>query len=352
MIEMIKGNHAISEAAIRYGARMYAGYPITPSTEIMEYLSWRMPEVGGVFIQAESELAGINMVIGGAACGVRSFTASSGPGISLKQEGITQLYDEELAAVIINVVRYGNGIGTLYSSQCDYLRETRGGGNGDYRPIVLCPESIQEAVDLVGVAFDLADKYRTVSVLMTEGALGQMMEPCTMPDFIETKRAPWAFDGKYSYKKVGIFDRDSRKEAVLMNQKHYDIKQNEQRWEDENLEEADYVFVAFGLPGRSTKGAVKQLIADGHKVGFIRPITAWPFPEKAFSKINKNVKGIISVEANATGQMVEDVALTVKKMMKADVPVYCLPYVYGIPTMKQIIQDYGKITTGDIKEVY
>src|SRR6056297_2912070 len=157
---MIKGNHAISESAIRNGARLYAGYPITPSTEIMEYLSWRMSEVGGTFIQAESELAGINMVVGGSACGVRSFTASSGPGISLKQEGITQLYDEELPAVIINVVRYGNGIGTLYTAQCDYLRETRGGGNGDYRPIVLCPSSIQEAVDLVGTAFDLSDKYR------------------------------------------------------------------------------------------------------------------------------------------------------------------------------------------------
>jgi 2-oxoglutarate ferredoxin oxidoreductase subunit alpha len=352
MGKMIKGNHAIAEAAIRHGARLYAGYPITPSTEVMEYLSWRMPEVGGAFVQAESELAGINMVVGGAACGVRSFTASSGPGISLKQEGITQLYDEELPAVIINVVRYGNGIGTLHTAQCDYLRETRGGGNGDYRAIVLCPESIQEAVDLLGDAFDLADKYRTVSVLMTEGALGQMMEPCELPEFIEPKRGSWAFDGKYSYKKQGIFDRDSMKEAVLMNEKHNTIKANEQRWEDGHLEDADYVFVAFGLPGRSTKGAVQRLRAEGHKVAFIRPITAWPFPENAFEKINKNVKGLITVEANATGQLVEDVALTVKKVMKADLPVYCLPYVFGIPTTKEICADYEKITKGDIKEVF
>ena len=251
MGDMIKGNNAIAEAAVRAGARLYAGYPITPSTEIMEYLSWRMDEVGGTFIQAESELAGINMVVGGAACGVRSFTASSGPGISLKQEGITQLYDEELAAVVINVVRYGNGIGTLYSAQCDYLRETRGGGNGDYRTIVLCPESIQEAVDLVTLSFDLAEKYRTVVTLMTEGSLGQMMEPCEFPDFQEVKKQPWGFDGKYSYKKPGIFDRDSRKEAVLLNEKHNAIKENEQRWEYNSLEDADYVFVSYGLPGRS-----------------------------------------------------------------------------------------------------
>ncbi|AHM58005.1 ketoisovalerate oxidoreductase subunit VorB (plasmid) [Peptoclostridium acidaminophilum DSM 3953] len=352
MGDMIKGNEAIAEAAVRAGARLYAGYPITPSTEIMEYLSWRMPEIGGTFVQAESELAGINMVVGGAACGVRSFTASSGPGMSLKQEGITQLYDEELAAVVINVVRYGNGIGTLHTAQCDYLRETRGGGNGDYRTIVLCPESIQEAVDLTGLAFDLAEKYRTVATLMTEGALGQMMEPCELPEFKEVKRQPWGFDGKYSYKKVGIFDRDSMKEAVLLNEKHDLIKANEQRWEDGDIEDADYVFVAYGLPGRSTKGAVEQLKAQGHKVGFIRPIIAWPFPENAFAKVNPNVKGFITVEANATGQLVDDVALTVKKSMKSDIPVYCLPYVYGIPAMKAIQEDFVKIAAGEIKEVY
>jgi len=351
MGDMIKGNEAIAEAAIRAGARLYAGYPITPSTEIMEYISARMPEVGGTFVQAESEIAGINMVVGGAACGVRSFTASSGPGMSLKQEGITQLYDEELAAVLINVVRYGNGIGTLYSAQCDYLRETRGGGNGDYRIMVLCPESIQEAVDLTVLSFDLAEKYRMPVMLMTEGALGQMMEPCDLPEFKEVKRQPWGFDGKYSYKKVGIFDRDSMKEAVLLNEKHNTIKATEQRWEDGNVEDAEYVFVSFGLPGRSTKGAVEQLRAQGHKVGFIRPITAWPFPENAFEKVNPNVKGFITVEANATGQMVDDVALTVKKM-KSSAPVYCLPYVYGVPAMKAIQADFAKIAAGEIKEVY
>ena len=219
MAEMMKGNVAVAEAAVRAGVRMYAGYPITPTTEIMEYLSWRLPEVGGTFIQAESELAGINMVIGAASCGVRALTASSGPGISLKQEGVSTLADEELSAVVINMCRYGNGLGTLFTSQCDYNRETRGGGNGDYRCIVMCPSSIQEAVDMIAEAYDVAEKYRVVVVMLGEGALGQMMEPVELPDFQEPKRNPWGFDGKYTYKKIGIFERDSMKEAVELNAK-------------------------------------------------------------------------------------------------------------------------------------
>lgn len=352
MAEMMKGNIAIAEAAVRAGVRLYAGYPITPSTEIMEYLSGRLPEVGGAFIQAESELAGINMVIGGASCGVRALTASSGPGISLKQEGISILSDEELSAVVINVVRYGNGLGTLYSSQCDYHRETKGGGNGDYRCIVLCPASIQEAVEQIFLAYELAEKYRVVTVLMTEGALGQMMEPVELPDFIEVKRNPWGFDGKYTYKKIGIFDRNSRKEAVLLNQKYAAIKDNEQRWEAEGISDADYVFVAYGLPGRSVLGAVRKLRQEGYAVGLIRPITAWPFPVKAFAAINPNVKGIITVEANATGQLVDDAALAVKKTNPRNIPAYALPYVYGVPPIKSIGEDFKKILTGEIKEVY
>lgn len=352
MANMMKGNEAIAEAAIRAGARLYAGYPITPSTEIMEYMSWRMPEVGGVFIQAESEIAGINMIIGGAACGVKAITASSGPGISLKQEGMTTLSDEQLPAVVVNTVRYGNGIGTLLSAQCDYLRETRGGGNGDYRCIVLCPASVQEAADLTVLAFDLAEKYRMVSVLMTEGALAQMMEPCELPEMREPKRFPWGFDGRYTNKKIGIFDRNSMTEAVDLNKKYNTVKENEQRWEEKYLEDAEYVFVAYGLPGRSTLGAVEALRAEGHKVGFIRPITAWPFPEKAFKKVNSDVKGFITVEANATGQLVDDVALTVKKTHEKNIPVYCRPYVFGIPGIKVIKADFEKILSGEIKEVY
>ncbi len=350
--KMMKGNVAIAEAAVRYGVRFYAGYPITPSSEIMEYLSWRLDEVGGAFVQAESELSGVNMVIGAASCGVRALTASSGPGISLKQEGVSTLCDEELSAVVINMVRYGNGLGTLYSSQTDYLRETRGGGQGDYRCIVLCPYSIQEAVDMLGLAYDLAEKYRVVTVFMAEGALGQMMEPVELPDFIETKKNPWGFDGKYSYKKIGIFDRDSMKEAVALREKYAAICENEQRWEDEGIEDADYVFVSYGLTGRSTLGAARELREAGYKVGHIRPITAWPFPHKAFAKINPNVKGIITVEANATGQLIEDVALATKKAMENNVPTYALPYVYGIPAIKDIKADFVKIANGQVREAY
>lgn len=352
MADMIKGNDAIAEAAIRAGARLYAGYPITPSTEIMEYMSWRMPEVGGVFIQAESEIAGINMIIGGAACGVRSVTASSGPGMSLKQEGMTVLSDEQLPAVVINMVRYGNGIGTLLSAQCDYLRETRGGGNGDYRCIVMCPSSVQEAVDLMSTAFDLAEKYRMVTVFMSEGALGQMMEPCELPPMRDLPRFSWGFDGKYTNKKIGIFDRNSTIEAKALNEKYEKVRELEQRWEDGYLDDAVYVFMAYGLPGRSVIGAVKELRDEGHKVGFIRPITVWPFPIKAFMKLNENVKGIISVEANATGQLVEDIALTTKKIKRGDISVYCNPHIFGIPSIKAIKQDYEDVIKGKLKEVY
>ena len=352
MAEMMKGNVAVAEAAVRAGVRMYAGYPITPTTEIMEYLSWRLPEVGGTFIQAESELAGINMVIGAASCGVRALTASSGPGISLKQEGVSTLADEELSAVVINMCRYGNGLGTLFTSQCDYNRETRGGGNGDYRCIVMCPSSIQEAVDMIAEAYDVAEKKKNKKKKLGEGALGQMMEPVELPDFQEPKRNPWGFDGKYTYKKIGIFERDSMKEAVELNAKFKKIKENEQRWESEGIEDAEYVFVAYGLCGRSTLGAVRELRAEGHKVGLIRPITAWPFPEKAFRQINPEVKGIITVEANATGQLVDDAALYTKKALKNNVPAYALPYVYGIPAISKIKEDFLKIKAGEVEEVY
>lgn len=350
MVELMKGNQAIAEAAVRAGVTFYAGYPITPSSEIMEHLSERLPELGGTFIQAESEVAGITMVMGAAACGVRALTASSGPGMSLKQEGISCISDEELSCVIVNVARFGNGLGTLLSSQCDYLRETRGGGNGDYRCIVLCPESIQEAVDFMSLAFDLAEKYRIISVLLTEGALGQMMEPCTLPDFIEPKKLPWGFDGKYSYKKIGIFDRNPYKEGLALKEKHNLIKANEQRYENIMVDDADYVFVAYGLAARACKGVVKELREEGHKVGLIRVISAWPFPEKAFSEIHSEVKAFISVEANATGQLIEDVVLYAKKAQLGNIPVYSILNLYGIPSIKETKEKYKKILSGEVKE--
>jgi len=277
MEDMIKGNHAFAEAAIRAGATFYAGYPITPSSEIMEYLSVRLPEIGGVFIQAESEGASMNILTGASASGVRCFTASSSVGMTLKQEGISHMADSYLPFLAINVVRYGTGLGTLDTGQSDYLRDTRGGGSGDYRTFVL------------------------------------------------------AIDEKAKY--------DS-------------IKENEQMWAEESLEDAEYVIVAYGLAGRSATGAVKQLRNEGYKVGLIRPITLWPFPEKAFDKVNKDVKGYISVEENATGQMVEDIALTLKKTIQSSKPVYMFANAFGIPTMKKIKADFISVRNGEIKEVY
>lgn len=353
MKQFMQGNEAIAEAAVRVGARMFAGYPITPTTEILEYLSWRLPEVGGTFVQAESEVAGIHMVVGAATCGVRALTASSGPGLSLKQEGISVLADERLPALIINSVRYGNGIGTLVSSQCDYLRDTRGGGNGDYRPFVLAPSSIQEAVDLVGIGFDLAEKYRMVCMLETEATLSHMMEDCELPEMQEPHRYDWGMDGHYTHPRIGIFDRNSVQEAKeWMVEKYALIKENEQRWEEGYLNDAEYIFVSYGLPGRSTVGAVETLRAQGEKAGFIRPITLWPFPEKVFEKISDHVKGIMTIEANATGQLIDDVALTVKRQGKGMIPVYTHPHIWGVAPRRTIIDDYQKMKAGALKEVY
>ncbi|WP_317855180.1 transketolase C-terminal domain-containing protein [Chakrabartyella piscis] len=352
MAEMMKGNVAIGEAAIRAGVRFYAGYPITPSSEIMEYLSWRLGEVDdGVFVQLENEIASINMVVGAASCGVRAMTASSGNGISLMQEAMSVLADENLPVVIITMVRYGNGLATLYSSQTDYLRETRGGGHGDYRCFVLCPYTVQEAVDMVALAYELAEKYKMVSIIMAEGALGQMMEPVDLPAFLDVKRGEWGFDGTYTNAKLGYFDRNSMTEAEELRERYDLIKENEQRWDSTDVADADYVFMGFGLAGRSCLGAVEDLQAEGHKVGFIRPITAWPFPEKAFAEIGSNTKGVIVVETNAMGQMVEDVAMYMKKH-GLQMPVYSLPYVYGVPVIQDIKDDFKKIVNNELKEVF
>ena len=352
MEDMIKGNHAFAEAAIRAGARFYAGYPITPSTEIMEYLSTRMDEVGGVFIQAESEGASMNILTGASASGVRCFTASSSVGMTLKQEGISHLADSDLPFLAINVVRYGNGLGTLNTGQSDYHRDTRGGGSGDYKCIVLAPYSIPEAVELIGLGFDLSDKYRVGAILHTEAALGQMMEPCGMPELKTVERREGCIDGTYSHKRISPLTRNRIEEAIEMKERYEKIKENEQRWEAKYLEDAEYVLVAYGLAGRSTMGTVEQLRSEGHKVGFIRPITLWPFPEKGFSNVNPDVKGYISVEENATGQMIDDIALTLKRSKNDSKPVYGLTYAYGVPAMKKIKRDFIKIVNGEIKEVY
>ena len=355
MGDMVKGNIAMAESALRAGVEVYAGYPITPSTEVMEYLSGRMPELGRTFIQAESELAAINMVMGVSSCGRRVLTASSGPGISLKQEGISYMAQLNSPAVILNVVRWGNGLGALNGSQTDYLRETRGGGNGDYRCIVLSPSTIQEGVDLIYEAFDLAEKYRCIVEIMTESGLGQMMEPCEYPEFREIKKCGWGLDGTYKVKRGDFLGRDLKKESDAYMEKVRAMRENEQRWQSEFTDDAEYVFVSFGLPGRATDGIVRELRAQGEKVGLIRPISLWPYPEKAFealAKANPNVKGFITVETNGEGQMADDVALCAKKYGFGAVPVYALAYVCDIPKDDTVKADYAKIKAGEIKGVY
>jgi len=352
---MIKGNIAVAEAAVRAGIEVYAGYPITPSTEVMEYLSKRLPDMGRTFIQAESELAAINMVMGVSACGRRVLTASSGPGISLKQEGISYMAQWDFPAVILNVVRWGNGLGSLDGSQTDYLRETRGGGNGDYRNIVLAPSTVQESVDLMYEAFDIAEKYRCIVVVMTDSGLGQMMEPCEMPPYREIKKCEWGLDGSYRVKRGDFLGRNIRGESDTYMEKVRAMRENEQRWESYGLEDAEYVFVAFGMCGRVMNGLVRQLREQGEKVGLIRPISVWPFPEKAFPELKKScpaLKGFISVETNGEGQMVEDVALYAKKTGFGNVPVYVLPYVCGVPGDGEVLSDYEKIKAGLIREVF
>ena len=350
---LMKGNQALAEACLRAGCRFFSGYPITPQTEILEYLCWRMDEVGGVCVQTESELAGVNMLFGAAAAGARALTTTAGPGFSLKQEGISYLCSSDLPAVIVDVQRIGCGLGDIFMGQGDYWQLTRGGGHGDYHTLVLAPASVQESVELASEAFDLAEKYRHPVIMATDATIGQMMEPVELPDFVEPKRTPWALNGHYTYKKIGIFERDSMAEAVELRAKYAEIKENEQRWEEEDIADADYVFVAYGVPGRATLGAVRELRAAGEKVGLIRPITAWPYPEKAFANINPNVKGIITVEENATGQMIDDAALAIKKTHKdRNIPAYALTYVYNTPPINRIKEDYFKVKSGEIKEVY
>jgi 2-oxoglutarate ferredoxin oxidoreductase subunit alpha len=348
--KMMKGNVAAAEAAVRAGVDIFAGYPITPSTEALEHLSYRMPQEGREFIQAENEIAAINMVMGAAATGARAMTASSGPGISLKQEGFSYIARHELPFVCMNVQRWGNGLGRLDSGQADYFRETRMGGNGDYKHIVYAPSTVQELVDMVYGAFDVAEKYRIGVMILSEAFLGQMMAPCLMPEYKKReKELGWGIDGTG---KVGVkHSPDHRKQVKTLIEKVAIIEEEMQDYEAIATEDAEYVLVAFGLPGRVCIDAVKELRAKGEKVGVIRPKLVWPYPVNAFKEVNKDVKGFISVESNDLGQMVEDVALSAKKVFNRNVPIYCYPHSYGVPEVKVIVEKYYSIKDGKIEEV-
>ena len=312
---LMKGNEAIAEAAIRAGCRHYFGYPITPQTEIAAYMAKKMPKIGGVFLQAESEIASINMVYGASAAGMRVMTSSSSPGISLKTEGLSYIAGSDVPALVVNVQRGGPGLGGIQPSQADYFQATKGGGHGDYRMIVLAPASVQEMASLTIKGFDLADKYRMIAMILADGTIGQMMEPITFEDTEPAMyEKPWALTGTECRRKHNIVNSLYLKADELERvnferfEKYKAIEENEAMWEEYMMEDAEICVVAFGIASRVAKNAVAEARNRGIKVGLIRPITLWPFPTKAFKAAAKKVKSFISVELSM-GQMIEDVRL-------------------------------------------
>lgn len=310
---LLKGNEALAEAALAAGCRFYSGYPITPQTEILEYLSWRMEDVGGEFIQAESELSGINMVLGAAAAGARALTTSSGPGFSLKQEGISYLVAADLPAVIVDVMRIGTGLGDIAQGQGDYWQLTRGGGHGDYRTLVLAPASVQENADMMAEAFDLAEKYRHPVLIASDAAIGQMIEAVEIPKFQEhdVNKFDWTIKGckkgNEQRKIQNVYYTNPDYEEYLAD-KYAQMEETEQRYENIQVEDAELVLVAYGISSRVCREAVENAREEGLRLGLIRPITLWPFPVKAFEEA-KTAKAFLTVEMNILGQMVDDVKL-------------------------------------------
>ena len=318
---LLKGNEALAEAALAAGCRFYSGYPITPQTEILEYLSWRMEDVGGEFIQAESELAGINMVLGAAAAGARALTTSSGPGFSLKQEGISYLVAADLPAVIVDVMRIGTGLGDIAQGQGDYWQLTRGGGHGDYHTLVLAPASVQENADIMAEAFDLAEKYRHPVLIASDAAIGQMIEAVEIPEFKEhdINKYDWTIKGckkGCEQRKIqNVYYTHPDYEGYLTEK--YRQMEQEQRYENIQVEDAELILVAYGISSRVCRETVEIAREEGLKLGLIRPITLWPFPVKAFKEA-KAAKAFLTVEMNILGQMVDDVKLATEGKYPVD----------------------------------
>lgn len=312
---LMKGNEAIAEAAIIAGCRHYFGYPITPQTEIAAYMAKKMPKIGGVFLQAESEIAAINMVYGVAAAGKRVMTSSSSPGISLKSEGLSYMAGSDLPALVVNVQRGGPGLGGIQPSQADYFQATRGSGHGDYHMIVLAPSSVQEMAELTVKGFELADTYRMTAMILADGTMGQMMEPVSLDlDVKPAPEKPWATVGTKLQRKHNIVNSLSLvpEELEKFNFERYErynyIKENEAMYEEYLMDDAEYAIAAFGITSRVAKNAINEARKQGIKVGMIRPITLWPFPVAPFKKAADKVKAIISVELSM-GQMIDDVKL-------------------------------------------
>lgn len=353
-VKLMKGNEAIAHAAIRCGADGFFGYPITPQTEIIETLSALKPweTTGMVVLQAESEVASINMLYGGAGAGKRVLTTSSSPGVALMQEGIAYMAGAEVPGVIVNVQRGGPGLGTIQPSQADYFQATRGGGNGDYNVIVLAPNSVQEMADFVDLAFELAFKYRNPAMILSDGVIGQMMEKVVLPPMKPRrteeqifKECPWASTGRTKNRQPNIITslelkpEEMEKRNLALQAKYELCKKNEVRFETEYCDDAEYAVVAFGSAARIAEKAVEIARAEGIKVGLFRPITLWPFPEKQIAKLAQQVKGILVAEINA-GQMIQDVKLAVNGIT----PVEHFGRLGGIvPDPQEIVDNIKKI---------
>ena len=344
--ELWKGNEAIAEAAIRAGCDCYFGYPITPQSEVPEYMSTHMPKNGRVFVQAESELAAINMVYGAGGSGLKAMTSSSSPGMSLKQEGISYMVGSEIPAVIVNCMRGGPGLGTIQPGQSDYYQATRGGGNGDYRMVCLAPCNIQEAVDFVQESFDIAFQYRNPCMVVLDGLIGQMMEPIEWRE-IPKRNLPskdsWATTGRKGraehntlnslYIEPELCDVHNQNLAA----KYAEMEKNEVRWEEVQCDDAELVITAYGTPARIALTAIDVLRAEGYKVGLFRPVTIWPFPEKALHDLaaKDHVKVFLDTEMSSTGQMIDDVRLAVEGQK----PIYYTGRAGGvIPAVEEIVE--------------
>jgi 2-oxoglutarate/2-oxoacid ferredoxin oxidoreductase subunit alpha len=348
----MKGNEALAEGAVRAGCRFFAGYPITPQNEVPEYMSWRLPETGGTFIQAESEVSAINMLFGASAVGVRTMTSSSSPGISLKQEGISYCASAELPIFFANVVRGGPGLGNIAPSQGDYFQSTRGGGHGDYRVIVLAPKSVSEMANFPRLCYELAFKYRIPAMILADGVLGQMMEPLEFDfepiDSSKFEIPKWALRGSGGAERRRVNSYDLRPGFMetwnfRLEAKYREIAANEIRYEATQIEDADIILAAYGTSARICESALMLGRRAGLKIGLVRPITVWPFPTKVFADLSKRVKKFLVVEMSL-GQFVEDVQLSING--KAEIYLHKRPG-GAIPTGEEVLDITKKILAGD-----
>lgn len=349
MKKLIKGNNAIAEAAIKAGCRCFFGYPITPQNELIEHMAKELPQIkDGVFIQAESEVAAINMVMGASGAGARAMTSSSGPGLSLKQEGISFIAGAELPAVIVNVMRAGPGLGGIQPAQSDYFQATKGGGHGDYNLLVYAPASVQEAADLTQKAFDRADHYLTPVMILADGVIGQMMEPCEIKDMDTSQKydKSWAVTGKdvnkekrSIVKSLYLNPHELNNHNKKLQEKFALITKKEVMHEADHCKDADIILVAYGTASRIARTAMKAAREKGHKVGLFRPVTVWPFPSQALKELTKKAAAVVVVEMSA-GQMLFDV----KVALEGAIPMTFVGEMGGIlPTSEQIVTEIEKV---------